>query len=44
MAEQQVPEDRKPPSDEARSAFAAPDGVEQPGPPEEDAPTSEFAL
>ncbi|MFG2722831.1 threonine/serine exporter ThrE family protein [Streptomyces sp. NPDC048416] len=37
-------EDRKPQSDEARSAFAAPEGVEQPQVPEEDSPTSEFAL
>ncbi|MBD0742084.1 threonine/serine exporter family protein [Streptomyces sp. CBMA152] len=44
VAEQQAAEDRKPSSDEARSAFSAPEGVEQPGPPEEDAPTSEFAL
>ncbi|MFV0128515.1 threonine/serine exporter ThrE family protein [Streptomyces sp. HMX112] len=38
------PEDRKPQSDEAHSAFAPPPGVEQPPPPEEDHPTSEFAL
>ncbi|OAR26567.1 hypothetical protein A8W25_13050 [Streptomyces sp. ERV7] len=44
VAEQQGPEERKPLSDEARSAFAAPDGVDHPGPPEEDSPTSEFAL
>ncbi|MFI6473423.1 MULTISPECIES: threonine/serine exporter ThrE family protein [unclassified Streptomyces] len=37
-------EDRKPQSDEARSAFAPPEGVEQPQVPEEDSPTSEFAL
>ncbi|MFD3331637.1 threonine/serine exporter ThrE family protein [Streptomyces sp. NPDC058700] len=39
-----VPEDRKPQSDEARSAFVPPAGVEQPSPPEEEHPTSEFAL
>ncbi|MFH9723877.1 threonine/serine exporter ThrE family protein [Streptomyces sp. NPDC017254] len=39
-----VPEDRKPQSDEARSAFAPPAGVEQFAPPEEEHPTSEFAL
>ncbi|WP_030694592.1 threonine/serine exporter ThrE family protein [Streptomyces globisporus] len=39
-----APEDRKPQSDEARSAFAPPAGVEQPAPPEEEHPTSEFAL
>ncbi|MFI8824569.1 threonine/serine exporter ThrE family protein [Streptomyces sp. NPDC053431] len=38
------PEDRKPPSDEARSAFTPPAGVEPPEPPEEEHPTSEFAL
>lgn len=38
------PEDRKPQSDEARSAFVPPAGVEQPAPPEEEHPTSEFAL
>ncbi|MFG3499223.1 threonine/serine exporter ThrE family protein [Streptomyces sp. NPDC047928] len=37
-------EDRKPQSDEARSAFTPPAGVEQPAPPEDDHPTSEFAL
>ncbi|XCW03663.1 threonine/serine exporter family protein [Streptomyces sp. HUAS MG47] len=37
-------EDRKPRSDEARSAFTPPAGVEQPAAPEEDHPTSEFAL
>ena len=31
-------EDRKPQSDEARSAFAPPEGVEQPQVPEEDSP------
>ncbi|MHA4776758.1 threonine/serine exporter family protein [Streptomyces sp. MSC1_001] len=39
-----APEDRKPQSDEARSAFVPPAGVEQPTPPEEEHPTSEFAL
>ncbi|MET8505419.1 threonine/serine exporter family protein [Streptomyces sp. NPDC004787] len=38
------PEDRKPVSDEARSAFVPPAGVEPPEPPEEEHPTSEFAL
>ncbi|MFE9253885.1 threonine/serine exporter ThrE family protein [Streptomyces sp. NPDC006879] len=37
-------EDRKPRSDEARSAFAAPPGVVQPDTFEEDQPTSEFAV
>ncbi|MEE1756737.1 threonine/serine ThrE exporter family protein [Streptomyces sp. SP18CS02] len=44
VAEPDGPEDRKPQSDEARSAFTPPDGVEQPAAPEEDQPTSEFAL
>ncbi|MEV7567242.1 threonine/serine ThrE exporter family protein [Streptomyces tanashiensis] len=39
-----APEDRKPQSDEARSAFVPPAGVEQPAPPEEEHATSEFAL
>ncbi|MFF8381737.1 threonine/serine exporter family protein [Streptomyces sp. NPDC015661] len=39
-----APEDRKPQSDEARSAFVPPAGVEQPTPPEEEHATSEFAL
>ncbi|MFE4860676.1 threonine/serine exporter ThrE family protein [Streptomyces sp. NPDC056670] len=39
-----VIEDRKPQSDEARSAFAPPEGVDQPQVPEEESPTSEFAL
>lgn len=39
-----APEDRKPQSDEARSAFVPPAGVEQPVPAEEEHPTSEFAL
>ncbi|WP_374207970.1 threonine/serine exporter ThrE family protein [Streptomyces sp. MUM 203J] len=37
-------EDRKPQSDEAHSAFTPPAGVEPPGLPEEDQPTSEFAV
>ncbi|GAA4907030.1 threonine/serine exporter family protein [Streptomyces coeruleoprunus] len=37
-------EDRKPQSDEAHSAFAPPAGVEPPGPPEDEHPTSEFAI
>ncbi|RLU85818.1 hypothetical protein CTZ27_25955 [Streptomyces griseocarneus] len=37
-------EDRKPQSDEARSAFTPPLGVPLPGPPEDEHPTSEFAL
>ncbi|MEV5972914.1 threonine/serine exporter family protein [Streptomyces sp. NPDC051921] len=41
---EEAPEDRKPPSDEARSAFIPPAGVEPPEPPEEEHPTSEFAL
>lgn len=44
MAEPDGPEDRKPQSDEARSAFVAPAGVEQPVVPEEEHPTSEFAV
>ncbi|MFC7977415.1 threonine/serine exporter ThrE family protein [Streptomyces cinereoruber] len=40
----EAPEDRKPQSDEARSAFVPPAGVERPAPPEEEHPTSEFAL
>ncbi|MER5771312.1 threonine/serine exporter family protein [Streptomyces sp. NPDC001985] len=39
-----LPEDRKPLSDEAHSAFTPPAGVEPPEPPEEDHPTSEFSL
>ncbi|MFE0189398.1 threonine/serine exporter ThrE family protein [Streptomyces sp. NPDC059008] len=38
------PEDRKPLSDEAHSAFTPPLGVPLPPPPEEEHPTSEFAL
>ncbi|MFF8834389.1 threonine/serine exporter ThrE family protein [Streptomyces sp. NPDC015130] len=41
---EEAPEDRKPQSDEARSAFVPPAGVEQPAPPEEEHPTSEFSL
>ncbi|MFD7967501.1 threonine/serine exporter family protein [Streptomyces clavifer] len=45
VAEQGGPEDQKPQSDEARSAFVPPAGVEQPPTPsEDDHPTSEFAL
>ncbi|MET9594859.1 threonine/serine exporter family protein [Streptomyces sp. NPDC006516] len=44
VAEQGGPEDQKPQSDEARSAFVPPAGVEQPPPAEDDHPTSEFAL
>ncbi|MBT2369054.1 threonine/serine exporter family protein [Streptomyces sp. ISL-10] len=44
MAEPEGPEDRKPQSDEAHSAFAPPAGVEQPEAPEEDHPSSEFAV
>ncbi|GAA2949475.1 threonine/serine exporter ThrE family protein [Kitasatospora cinereorecta] len=45
VAEQGGPEDQKPQSDEARSAFVPPAGVEQSAAPsEDDHPTSEFAL
>ncbi|MFE3328282.1 threonine/serine exporter ThrE family protein [Streptomyces sp. NPDC059176] len=45
VAEPEGPEaDRKPQSDEARSAFVPPEGVDRPGLPEEDHPTSEFAV
>ncbi|MFH8787701.1 threonine/serine ThrE exporter family protein [Streptomyces roseoverticillatus] len=47
MAERQrgeAPEDRKPQSDEARSAFTPPLGVPLPPPPEDEHPTSEFAV
>ncbi|MET8677224.1 threonine/serine exporter family protein [Streptomyces sp. NPDC004647] len=37
-------EDRKPQSDEAHSAFTPPEGVPLPAPPEEEHPTSEFAV
>ncbi|MCX3063244.1 threonine/serine exporter family protein [Streptomyces beihaiensis] len=44
--ESEAPEDRKPQSDEARSAFVQPPGVETPAPvtDEESSTTSEFAL
>ncbi|RSS36981.1 threonine/serine exporter family protein, partial [Streptomyces sp. WAC07061] len=42
-AEGAGPEDRKPKSDEARSAFTPPPGME-PEVPVEDQPTSEFAV
>lgn len=45
MAEPGGPDDQKPQSDEAHSAFSQPAGVDRPTPPsEEDHPTSEFAL
>ncbi|WP_328583071.1 threonine/serine ThrE exporter family protein [Streptomyces sp. NBC_00370] len=44
VAEPDGPEDRKPQSDEAHSAFTPPFGVEQPPVPDDDRPTSEFAL
>ncbi|MEU8521097.1 threonine/serine exporter family protein [Streptomyces sp. NPDC048577] len=44
MAEPEGPEDRKPQSDEARSAFTPPAGVQQTWVPEEEHPTSEFAV
>ncbi|MFF2863992.1 threonine/serine exporter ThrE family protein [Streptomyces rubiginosohelvolus] len=45
VAESGGPEDQKPQSDEARSAFAPPAGTMHPlSPPEEDHPTSEFAI
>lgn len=45
VAEPGGPEDQKPQSDEARSAFVPPVGVERPAAsPEDDHPTSEFAL
>ncbi|MGQ4517013.1 threonine/serine exporter family protein [Streptomyces sp. DW26H14] len=44
MAESDGPEDRKPPSDEAHSAFTPPLGVPQPPEPEDEHPTSEFAV
>ncbi|MEU9036877.1 threonine/serine exporter family protein [Streptomyces sp. NPDC048352] len=43
QAEGPGPEDRKPKSDEARSAFTAPPGME-PEVPDDDQPTSEFAV
>ncbi|MFD9219919.1 threonine/serine exporter ThrE family protein [Streptomyces sp. NPDC060064] len=44
VAEPEGPEDRKPQSDEAHSAFTPPAGVGQPEAPEEDHPSSEFAV
>lgn len=44
VAEPGGPEDEKPQSDEAHSAFSWPTGTEPAAPPEEDHPTSEFAL
>jgi uncharacterized membrane protein YjjP (DUF1212 family) len=44
VAEPEGPEDRKPQSDEAHSAFIPPAGVGQPEAPEEDHPSSEFAV
>ncbi|MEU3222710.1 threonine/serine exporter family protein [Streptomyces sp. NPDC006976] len=45
VAEPGGPDDEKPQSDEARSAFSVPAGTDRPAPPsEEDHPTSEFAL
>ncbi|MFB8212119.1 MULTISPECIES: threonine/serine exporter family protein [unclassified Streptomyces] len=44
VAEPGGPEDEKPQSDEAHSAFSWPAGTEPVAPPEEDHPTSEFAL
>ncbi|MYZ36832.1 threonine/serine exporter family protein [Streptomyces sp. MnatMP-M17] len=44
MAEPDGPEERKPQSDEAHSAFTPPHGVERPALSEDDHPTSEFAL
>lgn len=45
VAEQGGPEDQKPQSDEARSAFVPPEGVGKSAtPPEDDHPTSEFAI
>ncbi|MEU2365477.1 threonine/serine exporter ThrE family protein [Streptomyces noursei] len=43
-SEQAGPADERKPSDEARSAFTPPLGVPLPPPPEEEHPTSEFAL
>ncbi|MFJ5675110.1 threonine/serine exporter ThrE family protein [Streptomyces sp. NPDC093097] len=40
----EIPEERKPQGDEGRSAFTPPLGVPLPSPPEEEHPTSEFAL
>ncbi|MFD7865675.1 threonine/serine exporter ThrE family protein [Streptomyces sp. NPDC057682] len=44
VAEPGGPDDQKPQSDEARSAFSQPAGVERSTPVEDDHPTSEFAL
>ncbi|MGQ4489784.1 threonine/serine exporter family protein [Streptomyces sp. 372A] len=44
VAEPDGPDDEKPQSDEAHSAFSRPAGTEPAAPPEEDHPTSEFAL
>lgn len=44
VAEQEDPDDRKPQSDEAHSAFTSPPGVGQPDVHEEDHPSSEFAV
>ncbi|MFE7383187.1 threonine/serine exporter ThrE family protein [Streptomyces zhihengii] len=44
VAESEGPEDRKPQSDEAHSAFSHPAGLDQPEAPEEDHPSSEFAV
>jgi uncharacterized membrane protein YjjP (DUF1212 family) len=44
VAEPEGPEDRKPQSDEAHSAFTPPAGVGQPEAPEADHPSSEFAV
>lgn len=44
VAEPDGPDDEKPQSDEAHSAFSWPAGTEPAAPPEEDHPTSEFAL
>lgn len=44
VAEPGGPDDEKPQSDEAHSAFSWPAGTEPAAPPEEDHPTSEFAL
>ncbi|MFJ7155108.1 threonine/serine exporter ThrE family protein [Streptomyces sp. NPDC101118] len=44
MAEAEGAEDRKPRSDEARSAFTAPEGVESAPVPEDEQPTSEFTV
>ncbi|NEC68565.1 threonine/serine exporter family protein [Streptomyces sp. SID9727] len=44
VAEPDGPDDEKPQSDEAHSAFSRPAGTGPAAPPEEDHPTSEFAL